>query len=62
MQAHLHLAEAVGAAAMLGLGRHTFLPDLYIDILVSQSCTQDHLLAKICLCPCVDISFLTAIN
>ena len=43
MQAHLHLAEAVGAAAMLGLGRHSFLPDFYIDILVSQSLSSHSL-------------------
>lgn len=34
-QAHLFLVEIVGAAAALGLGTHTFLPNLYIDGLVS---------------------------
>lgn len=34
-QAHLLLVETVGAAAALGLGIHTFLPDLYMDNLVS---------------------------
>ncbi len=37
MQAYLYLLETVGAAASLGLGQTTFLPDLYIDILVSCS-------------------------
>lgn len=35
MQAHLFLVEIVGAAAAMGLGTHTFLPDFYIDSLVS---------------------------
>ena len=36
MQAHLHLVEVMGAASTLGLGKHSFLPDLYIDSLVSM--------------------------
>ena len=36
LQAHLHLVETVGAVAMLGLSHVTFLPDLYIDTLVSR--------------------------
>ena len=35
VQAHLFLVEIVAAAAALGLGAHTFLPDFYIDSLVS---------------------------
>lgn len=35
MQAHLFLVEIVAAAAALGLGTHTFLPEFYTDSLVS---------------------------
>lgn len=34
-QAQLFLVETVGAGAALGLATHTFLPDSYIDSLVS---------------------------
>lgn len=39
VQAHLLLAETVGAATLLGLGHHTFLPDVYLDNLVSLDMT-----------------------
>ncbi len=39
VQAHLLLAETVGAAVVLGLGHHTFLPDVYLDNLVSLDMT-----------------------
>ncbi len=39
VQAHLLLAETVGAATLLGLGHHTFLPDTYLDNLVSLDMT-----------------------
>ncbi|KAL0040884.1 hypothetical protein WJX79_008605 [Trebouxia sp. C0005] len=31
IEAHLLLAETVGAVTVLGLGHHTFLPDVYLD-------------------------------
>ncbi len=40
VQAHLLLAETVGAATVLGLGHHTFLPDVYLDNLVSLDMTS----------------------
>ncbi|DBB04235.1 TPA: hypothetical protein ACH3X1_013259 [Trebouxia sp. C0004] len=39
IEAHLLLAETVGAATLLGLGHHTFLPDAYLDNLVSLDMT-----------------------
>lgn len=39
VQAHLLLAETVGAVTVLGLGHHTFLPDVYLDNLVSLDMT-----------------------
>jgi len=39
VQAHLLLAETVGAVTLLGLGHHTFLPDTYLDNLVSLDMT-----------------------
>ena len=39
VQAHLLLAETVGAATLLGHGRHTFLPDTYLGNLVSLDMT-----------------------
>lgn len=38
-QAHLLLVETVGAVAVLGLGHHTFLPDVYLDNLVCPCLT-----------------------
>ncbi len=35
MQAYLHLIETVSAVTLLSLGAITFLPDLYLDCLVS---------------------------
>ena len=37
MQAYLHLIETVSAVTMLALGAFTFLPDLYVDCLVSTT-------------------------
>ncbi len=37
MQAYLHLIETVSAVTLLSLGAFTFLPDLYVDCLVSAT-------------------------
>ena len=40
LQAHLFLIEAVSSLVLLGLGRFAFLPDQYMEMLVSRDLTD----------------------